>query len=235
MIGIIGAMEDEVKLLAGAMEETERETIGAFEFIRGKLLQKPVVLLRCGVGKVNAAAGCAVMITRYGPELVINTGSAGGLDGTLTVGDLIISTGLLYHDVDVTGMGCAPGQLLGMPAVFDVPEPLAALAEAAMDELKAEGLLSVNHVRGVIGSGDVFMHEYQRIAAVRRLFPQVKAVEMEGAAIAHVCYLFKTPALVIRAVSDIAGRESPQSFKEFLPLASKHSAELVRRLVRNYF
>jgi adenosylhomocysteine nucleosidase len=236
MIGIIGAMEDEVTLLKNALQGVRSETAGAFEFFIGTLENKPVALLRCGIGKVNAAVGCALLITRFNPDLVINTGSAGGIDPSLKFGDTVISSGLLYHDVDVTAFGYAPGQLPKMPAVFEVPENLIRRGEAAVDSLKQEGLLpaSFNHVRGVIGSADVFMHEPERIAEARRLFPNMAAVEMEGAAIAQACYLFSVPALIIRSLSDIAGTESPVKFDEFLPIASKHSSEVVRRIVRDF-
>jgi adenosylhomocysteine nucleosidase len=236
MIGIIGAMEAEVALLRSAMEQTKTETAGAFEFISGKLEGKDVVLLLCGIGKVNAAVGCALLINRFKPELVINTGSAGGTDSALSFGDVIISDGLLYHDVDVTAFNYEPGQLPGQPPVFPVPEELVQRAEKAVDELKREGVLpkTLNHVRGIIGSGDVFMHDPDRINAARKTFPKMRAVEMEGAAIAHACALFKVPAIIIRALSDVAGVESPVTHDEFLPEASKNSAEIVRRIIKNW-
>jgi adenosylhomocysteine nucleosidase len=236
MIGIIGAMEDEVNILRSEIENKKDETVGGFEFITGTLEGKPVALLRCGIGKVNAAVGCALLIERCRPALVINTGSAGGIDPSLSFGDAIISEGLIQHDVDVTGFGYPLGQIPGMPEVFTVPERLTALAEKAVEELKAEKLLpeTFNHVRGLIGSGDVFMHEEGRIALVRKQFPGIRAVEMEGAAVAQTCHLFAVSYLIIRAVSDIAGKESPVKFDEFLPVASKHSGEIVRRIVRNF-
>jgi adenosylhomocysteine nucleosidase len=236
MIGIIGAMENEVVLLRTAMEETESELIGGFEFITGKLHQKPVVLLRCGIGKVNAAVGCTLLIHRYQPDFVINTGSAGGIDPALKFGDVIISDGLIHHDVDVTAFDYAAGQVPGMPAVFPVLETLILRAEQAVDQLKQEEALPPGFtcVRGLIGSGDVFMHELERIHRIRELFPKIRAVEMEGASIAQTCYLFKVPPLIIRSLSDIAGAESPLAFNEFLPVASRHSGEIVRRIIKNY-
>jgi adenosylhomocysteine nucleosidase len=234
MIGIIGAMEDEVSSLRQSMKESKTVHIGAFELYTGKIEEKPAVLLRCGIGKVSAAAGCAALIHAFGPALVINTGSAGGIAPALQFGDAVISTGLIYHDVDVTALGCAPGQLPDEPQIFPVEEELVVRAEWSVDELRQEGILPAGfkHRRGLIGSGDVFMHDPERIAAVRRLFPDLIAVEMEGAAIAHCCRLFSVPVLVIRALSDIAGAESPLKFSEFLPIASRHSAEIVRRIVR---
>jgi adenosylhomocysteine nucleosidase len=236
MLGIIGAMEEEISLLKAAMENPETASIGGFEFYVGKLEGKSVVLLRCGIGKVNAAVGCGILIDHFNPKLVINTGSAGGIDPALKFGDAILSTGLVYHDVDLTAFKYAPGQLPGQPAVFPVCDSLVVKAEKAVDELKNEGILpgDFNHVRGIIASGDVFMHEPEKIAKVRQTFPEVRAVEMESAAIAHTCALFQVPSLIIRALSDIAGAESPMTSVEFLPIAAKHSSDIVRRIIKNW-
>jgi adenosylhomocysteine nucleosidase len=235
MIGIIGAMEDEVSQLRSLMENCAAQKNGDFEFYTGKLEGKPAVLLRCGIGKVNAAVGCSLLINQFKPEFVVNTGSAGGIAPSLKFGDAIISDGLVYHDVDLTAFNYVPGQLPGQPPVFAADEQLIARAEQAVKELKAERILppDFNSLRGLIGSADTFMHDPERIAAVRKLFPDILAVEMEGAAIAHCCRLFSVPFLIIRALSDIAGAESPVTFNEFLPIASKHSAEIVLRIIRN--
>jgi len=235
MIGIIGAMEKELSLLLETMGKVETLKIEGFEFSTGNIEGKDVTLLLCGIGKVNAAVGCALLIREFKPSFVINTGSAGGINSSLKVGDAIISTGLVYHDVDVTAFNYKPGQLPGQPQIFPVDESLVKLAENAVDELKREKALpdSFNHRRGLIGSADVFMHDPERIAAVRRTFPDIDAVEMEGAAIAHCCRLLSVPVLVIRALSDIAGAESPMSFDEFLPIASTHSAHIVMRILKN--
>jgi adenosylhomocysteine nucleosidase len=235
MIGIIGAMEGELEALCKTMGNYDSQKAGEFEFHTGQIEGKDITLLRCGIGKVNAAVGCALLIRQFKPNCVINTGSAGGINPELKVGDAIISTGLVYHDVDVTAFNYLPGQLPGQPQIFQADEKLVKLAEDAVDELKSEKILpgSFNHRRGIIGSGDIFMHNPESIANVRRVFPDIAAVEMEGAAIAHCCRLFSTSVLVIRALSDVAGTESPISFKEFLPIASKHSAHIVMRIVKN--
>ena len=235
MIGVIGAMEKEVSLLRESLEGLRVAKHGAFEFYAGTIHGKEVALLKSGIGKVNAAVGCSVLIHVFKPSFVVNTGSAGGIADGLRFGDVVISEGLLQHDVDLTAFGYAPGQLPAQPQVFPVDAGLVAMAEKALGELKAENALpaELNHCRGIIGSGDTFMHRPDDVAKLRRLFPDVAAVEMEGAAIAHCCKLFSVPALVIRALSDIAGAESPVAFEEFLPIASKHSAEIVRRIVRS--
>jgi len=234
MIGIVGAMEKEMSLLCETMGNFKTEKNGIFEFLTGKIEGKDVTLLRCGIGKVNAAVGTALLIDRFKPSCVINTGSAGGISKELKFGDAVISTGLVYHDVDVTAFNYAPGQLPGQPQIFPVDEKLIKLAEESIDELVKEKILpgDFNHRRGLIGSGDIFMHEPERIDNVRKVFPGVAAVEMEGAAIAHCCHLFSVPCLVIRALSDIAGTESPMSFDEFLPIASKHSAHIVMKIIK---
>ena len=234
MKGIIGAMEKEVIMLRDLLENPGTVNVGAFVFHTGKLEGSEVVILQCGIGKVNAAVGCAVMIQSFRPEFIVNTGSAGGIAAGLRFGDVIISDGLLYHDVDVTAFGYLPGQLPGQPRIFPADPKLADAAEKAFAELKREAVLpaDLNRQRGLIASGDTFMHRSEDIEKLRRLFPDVAAVEMEGAAIAHCCAMFSLPFLVIRALSDIAGAQSPVTFDEFLPVAAKHSAEIVRRIVR---
>ena len=235
MIGVIAAMEKELSLLCKTMGEFVTQKIAGFEFYTGKIEGKEVTLLCCGVGKVNAAVGCALLIQQFKPTCVINTGSAGGIKKDLKVGDAIISTGLVYHDVDVTGFNYLPGQIPRQPQIFPVDEFLLILAESSVDKLIKEKILpeSFNHCRGIIGSGDIFMHEPEKIEKVRQTFPDIAAVEMEGAAIAHCCALFSVPVLVIRALSDVAGTESPVDFNEFLSVASEHSAQIVIRIIRN--
>jgi adenosylhomocysteine nucleosidase len=227
-------MEEEVSLLRASMKNTETTVEGGFEFCSGLLEGKSAVLLRCGIGKVNASVGCALLIHNYKPSLVINSGSAGGLDPSLGIGDAVIATGLMYHDVDVTGFNYKRGQVPGQPVIFRVPENLIGAAEEAIRTLRAEALLprNFNYSRGIIGSGDIFMHQDEHIETARKLFPGILAVEMEGAAIAHTCLLLGAPAVIIRSISDVAGKESPGTFEEFLPLASKHSSRIVSRIVR---
>lgn len=233
MIGIIGAMEEEVELLRAGMADREDRRIGTFVFHAGTIDGRAAVLLRCGIGKVNAAVGAALLLETWKPRFVVNTGSAGGLSASASVGDLVISDGLLQHDVDVTAFGYARGQVPGMPAVFSVPESLMLLAEEAVAQSRAACLFPAGARcgRGLIVSGDAFVHESALIESIRSRFPRAVAVEMEGAAVAQACALFDTPFVAIRALSDIAGTESPVSFEEFMPLAAARSAEIVRRIV----
>jgi adenosylhomocysteine nucleosidase len=235
MIGLVGAMEDEIKLLRSRMEDLKTEQIGVFEYQSGKLDGKQVVVLRCGIGKVSSAVGCAVLIDHYKPDLVINTGSAGGMGENQSIGDVVVANALVYHDVDLTAFGYAAGQLPGQSQTFPVRENYMAAAEQAIDELKAEQVLPplMNHKRGLIGSSDTFMHDARTIAQVKTVFAGIAAVDMEAASIAHTCTLFGVDVMVIRALSDIAGADSAMKFDEFLAVAATNSAEIVRRIVRN--
>ncbi|MDR0409454.1 MAG: 5'-methylthioadenosine/adenosylhomocysteine nucleosidase [Spirochaetaceae bacterium] len=243
MIGIIGAMEEEIEILKGMMQNCASEKIGAFEYFTGYLEGKQIVLSRCGIGKANAAIGVSLMMNKFIPNLVINTGCAGGvnpagLTPVLNFGDIVVSSSLAYHDFDITAFGYATGQVPGMKnEFFDVDSGLVETAVEAIKELKSEGALpaEMNYVEGLIVSGDVFVCDSAPVEKIVQLFPKVRAVEMEGAAIAHACSLFCVPCIVIRAMSDIAGEESPMKFDEYLPTAAKHSSEIVRRIVRLYY
>jgi len=241
MIGLIGAMEEEVVILRGLMKNVkiEREAAcPAFEFINGTLEGKDVVLLQSGIGKVQAATGCAVMLGKYKPSLVINTGCAGGVNPEnyppLNFGDAVISTALAYHDFDIRDFGYEMGQVPGQDSpFFNVHANLIQACEESVSALQSENQLPANFhaVPGLICSGDVFMSDSKRVLELLKYFPGMRAIEMEGAAIAHVCTLFKTPFLVIRCLSDLAGEESPIKFDEFLHVAAKNSSEIVRKLV----
>lgn len=225
-IAVIGAMEEEVELLRNALENSEVTTIANSEYTTGTYKDKEVVLLKSGIGKVNAAMSTTVLLYEFKPDIVINTGSAGGYDPTLEVGAVVISDEVRHHDVDVTIFNYEMGQVPQMPAAFKADKRLINLAEEAVSEI-GEHQYGV----GLICSGDSFMNDPERVAKVREYFPQMKAVEMEAAAVAQVCYQFKTPFVVIRALSDIAGKESNISFDEFLPVAAKHSTEIVLKTI----
>ncbi|MEK5077426.1 5'-methylthioadenosine/S-adenosylhomocysteine nucleosidase [Solibacillus sp. FSL W7-1436] len=221
-IAVIGAMEQEVELLRDALQNTQTETIANGEYTTGTYEGKEVVLLKSGIGKVNAAMSTTILLEKFNPKVVINTGSAGGFDAALKVGDIVISDEVRHHDVDVTAFGYEIGQMAGMPAAYKSDEQLMEVAKQAVKEVGEH-----NYSVGLICSGDVFMSNPARVEAVRKDFPSMKAVEMEAAAVAQVCHQFETPFVVIRALSDIAGQESSMSFDEFLPVAAKHSTEIV--------
>ncbi|MGX9135355.1 5'-methylthioadenosine/S-adenosylhomocysteine nucleosidase [Rummeliibacillus sp. JY-2-4R] len=225
-IAVIGAMEEEVELLRNALENTSTKTIANSEYTEGTYEGKEVILLKSGIGKVNAAMSTTILLDEYNPDVVINTGSAGGYDENLEVGAIVISDEVRHHDVDATIFGYEVGQVPQMPAAFKSDEKLMKLAEEAVSEI-GEHQFAV----GLITTGDSFMNDPVRVEKVRGYFPTMKAVEMEAAAVAQVCYQFGTPFVVIRALSDIAGKESNISFDEFLPVAAKHSTQIVLKVI----
>lgn len=224
--GIIGAMEPEVAILKAALESPTSTTHGGFEFHQGTLNGTEVVIVQSGIGKVAAALATVLLIDKFAPDYVVNTGSAGGFDQSLKVGDVVVSSEVRYHDVNVTAFGYEIGQLPANPAAF-IPHPV--LVEAAKEGIaKLEG---INTLVGLITTGDTFMTADEDIAKARANFPTMAAVEMEGAAIAQTCHQFDVPFVVIRSMSDIAGKESPTSFEAYLETASVNSSKLVTNML----
>lgn len=225
-IGIIGAMEQEVSILKNALTNLEQVNKANCTFFSGELNGVEVVLLQSGIGKVAAAIGTSILLDEYQPDVVINTGSAGGFDASLNLGDVVISTEVRHHDADVTAFGYEIGQMAGQPAAFSADNKLMDIAEQALAQMEDK-----HAVRGLICTGDAFVCTAERQAFIRQHFPGVIAVEMEAAAIAQTCHQFNVPFVVVRAISDVADKESPMSFEEFLPLAAQSSSEMVIKMV----
>lgn len=224
--GIIGAMEPEVAILKKALVNASSETHFGYEFHCGQLDGTDVVIVQSGIGKVASALATALLIDKYAPDYVVNTGSAGGFEQSLKVGDIVISSEVRYHDVNVTAFGYEIGQLPANPAAF-LPHPT--LVEAA--KAGVERLDNINTLVGLITTGDTFMTADDDITKARANFPTMAAVEMEGASIAQTCHQFSTPFVVIRSMSDIAGKESPTSFEAYLETASVNSSQLVMNML----
>ncbi|WP_062355637.1 5'-methylthioadenosine/S-adenosylhomocysteine nucleosidase [Bacillus kwashiorkori] len=226
-IAIIGAMEEEVRILREQLSNKTSETIANCEFTIGTLFNKEVILLKSGIGKVNAAMATSILLERYSPDYIINTGSAGGLNPELKIGDLVISNEVRHHDVDATAFGYEIGQVPQMPPAYQANEYLVNIAMESAKEIAG-----VQTVIGLIATGDSFMSDANRVRQVGENFTQVQAVEMEAAAIAQVAFQFSTPFVIIRSLSDIAGKESDISFDQFLETAALHSTKLVLNIVK---
>ena len=220
--GIIGAMEPEVAILKAKLENCETSTHAGYVFHQGQLNNTDVVIVQSGIGKVAAALATAILIDKFQPDYVVNTGSAGGFNATLNVGDVVVSSEVRYHDVDVTAFGYEIGQLPANPPAYIPHETLVSAAKEGIEQLD-----NIQAMVGLITTGDTFMTKEDDIAKARANFPTMAAVEMEGAAIAHTCNQFNVPFVVIRSLSDIAGVESPTSFDEYLETASVNSSQLV--------
>jgi len=225
-IGIIGAMEPEVAHLVESMENSTSTTIAGIEFVAGQLAGKDVIVTRSGIGKVTASIATTLLIEKYSPDAIINTGSAGGFADELTIGDIVISSEVRHHDVDLTAFGYEIGQMAQLPAAFIADAKLVTAAEKAVASLG-----KVNAITGLICTGDSFICDPIRTQTMLKHFPTMAACEMEGAAIAQVCHQFSVPFVVIRSLSDNANNDSPVDFDEYIVKAGHHSALMVLALL----
>lgn len=226
-IGLIGAMEEEVEILKNKLENRQDKQIAGSSFYLGELEGHEIVLLQSGIGKVNAAVGTTLLIHVFHPDCIINTGSAGGFHTELNVGDVVIASEVRHHDVDVTVFGYEYGQVPQMPAFYPSDSALMKTAEKAAVQ---NGRIKA--VKGLVATGDSFMSDPDRVAFVKEKFPDIIAGEMEAAAIAQVCHQFQVPFVIIRALSDIAGKDAGVSFEKFLETAAKHSAEQILTMLK---
>ncbi|MDD2707898.1 MAG: 5'-methylthioadenosine/adenosylhomocysteine nucleosidase [Verrucomicrobiae bacterium] len=227
-IGIIAAMEEELRELRSRLEHPRKKETGHFQFHLGSLCRHKTALLLCGIGKVNAAVGTALLIDKFAPDYVINTGVAGGFPpDKLNVGDIVVSTEVRHHDADATVFNYEYGQIPRMPAAYHPDPRLVALACQSLPEEKG-----IKVIQGQIMSGDSFIHHRKQIREIQKKFPSVMAVEMEGAAIAQTCYLFHTPFVIVRSISDlVTADESHQVYKLSMNTAAQHSVALVINLL----
>ena len=220
-IGIIGAMELEIDSLRASIESCKETKIGRFVFYEGSLNGIEVVLLLSGIGKVSASVATTLLIERYNPSLIINTGTAGGL-GDTSVHDIILATEVRHHDVDVTAFGYEIGQQAQMPPAF--------IANTQWTERLKQVAERYSHTLhyGHVVSGDSFISSPTRLQEIANTFPKAKAVEMEAAAIAQTCYLLNIPFVMLRAISDKAGEGNAVSYETFVVEAGKLSATIIK-------
>jgi len=227
-IGIIGAMSEEVEILKSEMSIDMVETKARMEFVQGKLLDKDVVVVTCGIGKVNAAVCTQIMITDFKVDKIINVGIAGGLHKDVFPGDIVIADNLVQHDMDVRFFGDALGQIPRLDTFdFKCDPSLVALAKTATDKIDNH-----NHFTGRIVSGDQFMSDAEKMRDLHEIFGAY-ACEMEGASIGQVCYLNDINFVVIRSISDNAINGSHMDYEAFAPLAIKNSVAIVKDMLTN--
>jgi len=226
MLGIIGAMDTEVAKLKELMTEVDVTQAASMEFYQGKLNGREAVVVRAGIGKVNAACCTQVMIDHFPVRCVINTGIAGYLRAEIDIGDIVLATDAIEHDMDVAVFGYAPGQVPGL----DVD---AFAADANLRQAAKESCIQVNpdiHVHeGRIVSGDQFISSREKKEWLAQTFGGY-CTEMEGAAIAHVAYLNKVPFLIVRAISDKADDSAEVDYPTFEKKAIEHSVRLITDL-----
>ena len=230
VIGIIGAMDEEVTLLKEKASAVKTETVAGMDYYTGKLGDVSVVIVKCGIGKVNAGICTQILIYRYHASAVINTGVAGSLDSKIDIGDIVVSTEAVQHDFDCSPLGFAKGEIpyTGL-AAFPADEALRECAEAAVRKTAPE----IHVFEGRICSGDQFIASRGQKEAIVNSFGGL-CCEMEGASVAQVCTLNHVPYVILRAISDKADDSEEMSYEEFKNDAAARCAKITHYMVTHY-
>ena len=237
--GILGAMPVEIQMLESQLQGEKTEKILGIEFHTGVLNGRKVVLAVGGIGKVNAAMTATLLIDHFRPSEVIFSGVAGGLNPELAPGDIVLGQKTAQHDFGkITSYGFTPNPTGNdIPLFMNAPESLLSLAEAAAKDAAMEKVTTTQGdrlpriIRGIIVTGDVFVADQNKTAELRRMF-KADAVEMEGAAVAQVCWKQNVPCLIIRCICDKADTSADADFERFLKSAATNSSKLTISLVK---
>ncbi|SUN51178.1 5'-methylthioadenosine/S-adenosylhomocysteine nucleosidase [Streptococcus dysgalactiae subsp. dysgalactiae] len=218
-IGIIAAMEEELRLLLENVLDCQAHQVLSNTYYTGRLGQHDLVLVQSGIGKVMSAMTVAILGDHFEVDAIINTGSAGAVAPGLAIGDVVVADQLVYHDVDVTAFGYAYGQMASQPLYFNCdPQFVNTFKEVLAQE-------STGSQVGLIATGDSFIAGQDKIDNIKTVFPTVLAVEMEGAAIAQAAHATGKPFIVVRAMSDTAAHDANITFDQFIIEAGKKSAQ----------
>lgn len=226
-IGVICAMEEEIRTLLPQLQGREERVVASQHYYHGTIEGIEVTLVESGIGKVQAGMTATVLLSQYAPDVLINTGSAGGIGQGLSIGDVVISSAVAYHDVDATAFGYKPGQLPQQPLYFEADKDVAAAIAAAAHTTGQQTR------EGLIVSGDQFIASPEAIERILKRFPEALASEMEGAAIGQVAHEFHTPFVVIRAMSDNGDASASVNFDDFIIDAGKRSAAMLLAYIHN--
>lgn len=221
-IAIIVAMSKELALLKPLLNNSSTAQVEGLTFITGNIGNHQVNAMECGIGKVNAAIGALTLINRFNPDLVISTGVAGGADKSINVMDVVVADKIAYHDV-WCGPGTIPGQATGLPLFLCSSPDIAALIPQSS---------AVKH--GLLCSGDIFIDSIEQVNSIKQNFPEALAVDMESAAIAHVCHRKGVKFFALRIISDSpgAGHNNAQQYDDFWTDAPKHTFAIVEKLLQ---
>ena len=227
-IGIIAAMNEEMQEIKKIMNDIKIEKEYDLNFFIGKICEKRVVLVECGVGKVNAARVTQIMIDNFHIETIINVGSAGALNPLLNIGDIVIGEKLIQHDFDITAFGHDKGYITGVGDYISSDSQLIEKIKNSINNISNE---EYKIKVGIIASGDIFCTAVEMKDKIYAKF-NADCVEMEGAAIAQVCYLDKIPFIIIRSISDSPNGKNAIVFDEFVKLAAKRCADILLEFLK---
>lgn len=221
-IGIIAAMSEEIASIKKLMVDVSVKNIYELEFTIGTIHSKNVVLVKCGVGKVNAARTTQILIDNFDLEYVINVGTAGGLNEKIEIGDVVIAEKLVQHDFDITAGGHEKGYISDTGTYFYSDEELVNKSKKIIENMNE----NFKAITGLIATGDIFVQEIKVKDRIKEEF-DADCTEMEGAAIAQVCYLDKIPFIVIRSISDKPNGNNSVDFEKFLELACERYSKFI--------
>lgn len=230
MIGLMGALEEEIELFRSYAEIEKKYKYAGMDFYQGNIDEVPVVIVQCGVGKVNAAISTQILIDKFDIDSVLLTGLAGSLVPYLQQGDIVAANYLVQHDVDLTAFGRRPGEIPSVGRSLEADPDMLRRMNEAYDSIYGDMPNRPQLVVGTIISGDKFISDKKSIASLQREFGAV-ATEMEGAAVAHVCQLNSIPFLVIRTISDDSTTNATGQFKVSLENAPVNVFAMIRSFI----
>lgn len=221
-VGLIVAMQKELEMVLNMVNEVTVKEINGFKFYIGRIAGADVVSTTCGIGKVNAALGTMTMIDAFHPDIVINSGVAGGTGGGAKVMDVVIADRIAYHDV-WCGPGTEWGEAAGCPRYFQPPMDVQVIANQAGAKC------------GLIASGDIFVSRVEDLRRILSIYPQAIAVDMESAAVAQTCYLKDVPMICIRIISDTPGSaDNIAQYQNFWDDAPKQTFATVLKIINMF-
>lgn len=226
-IGIIVAMQEELDEILKIMNKKQKKNIYNITFIEGQIDKKTVIVVKSGIGKVNAARTTQVLIDKLDIECIINVGSAGALNPELNIGDIVIAEKLIQHDFDITAFNHKKGYITDVGDYIYCNKDLVRRLESITKNMDNDMYKSKI---GVIASGDIFCTEIEMKNKIYSKF-NAECVEMEGAAVAQVCYLDNIPFVVIRSISDSPNGNNAIVFDEFIKLASNRCAKILKEFI----
>ena len=228
MIGIIAAESKEMNEIKKLMKNIEEKDLFNLQFFTGIIEEAECVLVECGEGKVNAARTTQNMIDNFKIDKLVNVGSAGAINEDLNVKDVVIADKLVQYDFDISGLGYEKGEICNIGKYIYCDKTLVEECKKAIENIENE---SYKVAIGTIATADSFCDKPEIAKMVRKEF-NAECVEMEGAAVAQVCYLDKIPFLVIRGISDTPNGNNKIDFRKYLEIASKQSAKILQNLIK---
>ena len=226
-VGIIAAMQEEMKQIENIMTETKCLEIYELSFVQGKINNTEVVLVEAGVGKVNAARTTQILIDKFDVEAIINVGSAGSANDELNIGDIVIGHKMVQHDFDITAFGHQKGYISNVGQFVESDNNLREKMQQTISKIEDRDF---KIKLGTIASGDIFCTSQEMKEKIRNKF-NADAIEMEGAAVAQVCKLDNKPFIIIRSISDSPNGNNNITFEEFLGVASQRCAKIMKEFL----